>query len=82
VNAAEDNSDYDYSQGLYNENMNGIWKGRGFFYEILNEKELADSVMYIEIDSSGIHIFDSQNENSRKLIKTFKLVNQLVICFN
>ena len=67
---------------MYNENTNGIWKGRGYFYEILNEKELADSIMYIEVDSSGIHIFDSQNENSRTLIKTFKLMNQVVICHN
>ena len=28
----ENDSGYDYSMGLYNENNNGVWKGRGYFF--------------------------------------------------
>jgi hypothetical protein len=66
--------------GLYNENKNGIWKGRGYFYEILQQKQLLDTIVYIEVTQSGLFIFDNQNEKKRQLIKEFNLVNQIIIC--
>lgn len=81
VSQDSDSSGYDYNLGLYNENNNGIWKGRGFFFEILMDKVMGDTVQYIEVMSSGIHVYDSQDVQSRVLIKTLKLVNQVVLCY-
>jgi len=44
VSAASSDSDYDYSLGLFNEASNGVWKGRGFFFEVLKDTVLGDVV--------------------------------------
>jgi len=56
----EDNKDgFDYGSGLYNEQKNGVWKGRGYYFEILLNREMKDSVNYIEVHSKGIFVYDS-----------------------
>jgi hypothetical protein len=82
VSQDSDSSGYDYNLGLYNENSNGIWKGRGFFFEILMEKVLGDTVQFIEVMPNGIFIYDSSDVNSRVLIKKLNMVNQVVLCYD
>jgi hypothetical protein len=45
--------------GLYNDNMNGEWKGRGYFFQIIDKDELPDALNYIEISHKGLFAYDS-----------------------
>lgn len=80
LQGTEDESGFDYSMGLYNDNTNGEWHGRGYYFQILDGSPLSETLQYLEISHKGIMVYDSQNTRKRRLLKQLNLINVIQMC--